>query len=95
MLWFLESPDSINTMCIKTAIQDFLCMLNQIIYLFSLLASPEHLSMGDTLLKLMQCSLALFFTAAGLLKLLVEGLTPPLQLINTGLQFRAPRSLLE
>lgn len=45
-------------------------ILNQLLYLLSLLSSPDCLSLGDAFLQSAQCSLVLFFTAAGLLQLL-------------------------
>lgn len=48
----------------------FSVLQNKPLYLFSLLTSPKRLSMGDAFLQSTQCSLELFFTAAGLLQLL-------------------------
>lgn len=70
-------------------------ILNRPQYLLSLLARPDCLSLGDALLQPEQCALVLFLFAAGLLQLLGEGLTPPLQHFNTSMQVGALRAFLQ
>lgn len=70
-------------------------ILNRPQYLLSLLARPDCLSLGDAFLQPEQCALVLFLFAAGLLQLLGEGLTPPLQHFNASMQLGALWAFLQ
>lgn len=70
-------------------------ILNQPQHLLILLARPDCISLGDSFLQPSQYALVLFLIAAGLIQLLGEGLTPPLQLFNMNMQVGALRALLQ
>lgn len=69
----------------KTWVNVYNLYRKQQVYLLSLLASSECLSVGDAFFQRTQCSLVLCLTAAGLLQLLGQRLTPPLQLLDASL----------